>query len=185
MKVRFLAILSLIGLDLTDGMNQAFRNITSISGLSTVAAVGAGLAGGVFFAFSSFIMPALRRLPSGQGIAAMQSINKQAPTPVFMTLLFGTAAVSVGLGVHAVLHRDQPQAVWLACGSITYLASIVLTGAFHIPRNNTLAALDPGAVESARYWTTYLSQWTAGNHARTLTCAMAALSFTIAVRRGR
>ena len=126
-------------------MNHALRTIT------TITAVGSGLAGGVFFAFSSFVMPALRRLPSGQGIAAMQSINKQAPTPAFMTLLFGTAALSAGLGVYAVLHRDEPQAAWLLGGSVSYLASIVITGAFHIPRNDTLVALDPNAAESARY----------------------------------
>jgi uncharacterized membrane protein len=168
---------------LSDGMSQ-LRNIISVTGITTAAAVGAGLAGGVFFAFSSFVMPALRRLPSGQGIAAMQSINRQAPTPAFMALLLGTAAVSAGLGVHAVLDRDAPRAVWLATGSASYLASIVITAAFHIPRNNTLDRLDPGAAESARYWTTFLSQWTVGNHLRTLTCAASAILFTIAARRG-
>jgi uncharacterized membrane protein len=158
-------------------MNQTIRSIT------TITAVGSGLAGGVFFAFSSFVMPALRRLPSAQGVAAMQSINKQAPTPVFMTLLFGTAALSAGLGVYAVLHRDEPQAGWLLGGSLSYLASIVITAAFHVPRNDKLAALDAGAADTARYWTTYLSQWTAGNHLRTLTCAAAATLFTIAARR--
>ena len=64
-----------------------------------------------------------------------------------------------------------------------YLAAIVVTAAFHVPRNDTLAALDPNAAESARYWTTYLSQWTAGNHVRTLTCAAAAVMFTVAARR--
>lgn len=158
-------------------MNQTIRSIT------TITAVGSGLAGGVFFAFSSFVMPALKRLPSVQGVAAMQSINKQAPTPVFMTLLFGTAALSAGLGVYALLHRDDPRAGWLLGGSVSYLASIVVTGAFHIPRNDKLAGLDAGAAETARYWTTYVSQWTAGNHLRTLTCAAAATLFTIAARR--
>jgi uncharacterized membrane protein len=159
------------------------RNIFSVTGVTTIAAVGAGLAGGVFFAFSSFVMPALRRLPSGQGIAAMQSINKQAPTPVFMGLLFGTAALSAGLGIHAVLNRDAPRAVWLATGSASYLASIVITAAFHIPRNNTLDGLNPDSAESARYWTTYLSQWTAGNHFRALACAASAALFVVAARR--
>lgn len=125
MHQRLLAIQHLSHLLLSDRMNHALRTIT------TITAVGSGLAGGVFFAFSSFVMPALRRLPSGQGIAAMQSINKQAPTPAFMTLLFGTAALSAGLGVYAVLHRDEPQAAWLLGGSVSYLASIVITGAFH------------------------------------------------------
>jgi len=161
-------------------MTQTFRNLT---GFTTIAAVGSGLAGGVFFAFSSFVMPALRRLPSATGISAMQSINKQAPTPVFMTLLFGTAAVSAGLGVHAVMHRDEPQAAWLMAGSLSYLASIVITGAFHVPRNDALMRLEPNASESVHYWTTYLSQWTAGNHVRTVTCAAAATFFTVAARR--
>ena len=102
-----------------------------------------------------------------------------------MTLLLGTAAVSAGLGMNAVLDRDAPRAVWLAAGSATYLASIVITAAFHIPRNNHLDGLDPAAAESARYWNTYVSQWTAGNHLRTLTCAAAAVLFTIAARPRR
>jgi uncharacterized membrane protein len=164
-------------------MHQTLRNLTSMTGLTTTAAVGSGLAGGVFFAFSSFVMPALRRLPSEQGVAAMQSINKQAPTPVFMALLFGTAALSAGLGVHAIVHRDQAQAGLVGAGSLSYLAAIVLTAAFHVPRNDKLAALNPDAAETARYWTTYVSQWTAGNHIRALTCTAAAVLFTIAARR--
>ena len=41
----------------------------------TLALLGAAVIGGVFFAFSSFIMKALARIPSPEGIAAMQSIN--------------------------------------------------------------------------------------------------------------
>jgi uncharacterized membrane protein len=82
-------------------MTQTFRAIT---GFTTIAAVGSGLAGGVFFALRRLSYRHCRRLPGTPGIAAMQSINKLAPTPVFMTLLFGTAAVSAGLGVHAVMH---------------------------------------------------------------------------------
>ena len=40
------------------------------------SAIGSGVAGGVFFAFSTFIMRALDRLPPNQGLAAMQSINR-------------------------------------------------------------------------------------------------------------
>ena len=35
--------------------------------LAVVTAVGCGLVGGVFFAFSSFVMPALKRLPPAEG----------------------------------------------------------------------------------------------------------------------
>lgn len=56
-------------------------------------AVGCGAAGGVFFAFSTFVMPALARLPSVQGVGAMNAINVAAINPPFMLLLFG-----VGVG---------------------------------------------------------------------------------------
>jgi uncharacterized membrane protein len=44
-------------------------------GLTLVTALGCGLSAGALYAFSSFAMPALARLPAAQGIAAMQSIT--------------------------------------------------------------------------------------------------------------
>lgn len=67
------------------------RGMTRAAHLLTVAAVlGCGLNAGVFFAFSGFVMAALRRLPAPQGIAAMQSINVTAVRPPLMAALFGT-----------------------------------------------------------------------------------------------
>ena len=48
--------------------------------LTLFAALGCGLIAGVFFAFSTFVMKALARLPSGEGMAAMQSINVKEST---------------------------------------------------------------------------------------------------------
>jgi hypothetical protein len=47
----------------------------SFLALTLVSVLGCGLIGGVFFAFSTFVMKALASLPPAQGIAAMQSIN--------------------------------------------------------------------------------------------------------------
>src|ERR1700674_554363 len=74
------------------------------------AAAGAGVVGGVLFAFSTFVMPALRSLPDEQGMAAMQAINKFAPAPVFMSALFGTGLLSCGLGIAALAPLDEPAA---------------------------------------------------------------------------
>lgn len=84
---------------------------------SLAAVVGTGAIGGVFFAFSTFVMQGLGRLPAPDGIAAMQRINETAVRPAFMTALFGTAAVCVGLGLHAPRHRDQTGARLLLAGS--------------------------------------------------------------------
>ena len=67
---------------------------------------------------------------------------------------------------------------------MTPIVAVQAEAAFHIPRNNALDGLKPEGADSARYWTTYVSQWTAGNHLRTLTCAAAALLSTIAAGRG-
>ena len=69
--------------------------------VTVIAALGCGLIAGVFFAFSAFVMDALARLTSAQGIAAMQSINVKvvkSPFP-FLAVLFGTAAACVLLVV--------------------------------------------------------------------------------------
>lgn len=46
--------------------------------LTVITAVGRGLAAGVFFAFSTFVMKALTRLRPAHAVAAMQEINLTA-----------------------------------------------------------------------------------------------------------
>jgi len=62
-----------------------------------LAAIGSGLIAGVFFAFSTFVMRALARLPADQAVAAMQSINVTILNPVFFAVCFGTALLSIVL----------------------------------------------------------------------------------------
>ena len=72
--------------------------------LSVVCAVGAGVVAGVFFAFSTFVMQGLRRVPASIGVAAMQGINLAAPTPLFMAALLGT-----GVGCAALFRMKAAQ----------------------------------------------------------------------------
>jgi uncharacterized membrane protein len=153
-----------------------------LQALTVVAAVGAGVAAGVFFAFSTFVMRALGRLPAAQGVSAMQAINKEAPTPWFMTALFGTTLVSVALAALALTQLDEPEAVYLLVGSAVYLAGIVLTIAYHVPRNDALALVDPNSSVATDAWARYRGAWTAWNHVRTLTCLTGSVAFTLALR---
>jgi len=106
------------------------------------AAPGCGLAGGVFFAFPTFVMKALARLPAGEGIAAMQSINIVVINPWFMTAFLGTAVLCVLALIYSVLRWQDPGAAYLLAGSVLYLAgSLLVTIAFNVPRNNRLAAV--------------------------------------------
>lgn len=153
--------------------------------LTAITALGCGLNSGVFFAFSSFVMKALARLQPAQGIAAMQSINLVAVTPAFMTALFGTAAACVALVVWALVDRDTAFAPWLLAGGAVYLlGAIGLTVAYHVPRNNALAALQPQRAEAAGRWTRYVAGWTRWNHLRAAASLAAAALFTLALRMG-
>ena len=150
--------------------------------LTTVTAVGAGVAGGVFFAFSTFVMQGLRAVPPRDGLVSMQAINRAAPTPAFMIVLLGTAAACVGLGVWTLTGLDQPGAWYRVVGCGLYLAAIVLTAVYHVPRNNALDAVDPDAVDAARRWVAYAGPWTAWNHVRTVTSVAGAALLVIGSR---
>ena len=156
-----------------------------VTALTIATAVGCGLNGGVFFAFSSFVMPGLARLRPAEGAAAMQSINVTAVTPVFMTALFGTGALCVAVIVAGLAGLDESYGGWLVAGGAVYLAgTIVLTMLFHVPRNNALAAADPATPEAARLWERYLTEWTNGNHVRAVAGAAAAALLIVGVDAG-
>lgn len=150
--------------------------------LTFCAALGCGLVAGTFFAFSTFIMKALGRVPPAQGMAAMQSINVTVINPSFMGALFGTGAVCVFLAVTALRSWHEPGAVCLLVGSLLYvLGTVGVTIVFNVPLNNALAAVGPDSAEGAKLWRHYLVKWTAWNHVRTAAALAAAAALTIAL----
>lgn len=154
----------------------------SLFALKLFAALGCGLVAGVFFAFSTFVMSALAQRPPAQGIAAMQAINITVINPLFMTALFGTAAACIFLAIASLLKWHQPGAAYLLLGSLLYLIGTVgVTIAFNVPLNDALAAVKPDSTEGANLWVSYLANWTAWNHVRTVAAIAAAASFTLAL----
>lgn len=143
-------------------------------------ALGCGLIAGSFFAFSSFIMKALSRLPPAEGIRAMQSINVVVINRVFLGAMFGTAAACALLGVLSLMSWSRPGAGLRLAGCLLYLVgTILVTIAFHIPRNDALAKVQPEAMEAASLWARYVASWTAWNHVRSAAALAAAALLTI------
>ena len=145
-----------------------------------IALLGSALIGGIFFAFSSFIMKALARVPSAEGIAAMQSINVVVLNPSLLGAFMGTAAISLLVAVLAVKWWETPSAPWLVAGALLYLVgTFLLTGLGNVPLNKQLAAVqanDPAAIE---VWQQYLDRWTLLNSVRTVAAMCAALMFAV------
>jgi uncharacterized membrane protein len=148
-------------------------------------ALGCGLVAGVFFAFSSFVMPAMGRLEPAKAIAAMHAINVMAVTPVFMLAFCGTAVGCLGLIVAAVVGLHEAYAAYLIVGGVLYvLGTFGLTLRYHVPRNDALDAVEPGAPEAAAHWTRYRADWTRANHVRAATALAAAGSLIGALTAG-
>ncbi|SRR5258708_4213491 len=153
-------------------------------GATIAALIGTGLMAGVFLAFSSFVMPALASLTPPQGIAAMQSINVKAVTPLFMTVLFGSTVLCAALAVYALASWSQRGSGFLLLGSVLYLAGAFGTTAiFNIPLNNALARVDAASVDGAVFWGRFLADWTAWNHVRALSSALALTAYVFALLR--
>ena len=144
-------------------------------------AIACASVSGVFFAFSTFVMRALGALPASAGIRTMQSINVMAVTPVFMTVLFGTAVACVIAAFYAVVNADAAT-LPIVAGAVTYfIGTIVVTIVFNVPLNNALARVDPDAADAVRVWARYRTQWTAWNHVRTVSGTVAAGLFIYAL----
>lgn len=154
-----------------------------LTSLPLLVCIGAGLVGGVFLAFSSFVMKALAALPVEQGVAAMQRINLVVLNPLFLGLFVGTAVLA-GICVFAGFHPPgTTRSILLLTAGLSYLVgSFGVTAAFNVPRNERLARLAPESAEAAAYWPVYLREWLRWNHVRTAAstlsaaCAAAALA---------
>ena len=148
--------------------------------VGAVALLGSALVGGIFFAFSSFIMKALARMPSEEGIGAMQSINVVVLNPSFLGVYIGTAVVSLAAGGLALAGWGRPFAAFFLGGAVFYLAGTFLVTALgSIPLNDQLAAVSATDPAARDVWERYLGRWTMWNHVRTAAAMVAALLYTL------
>ena len=157
-------------------------NDTVTHSLLWTAAVSAGVMAGVYFAFSTFVMSALARLPQSAGVSAMQSINKTILSSPFMPLFFGSTLLSLGAIGLGVWHWGAPGSMFMAVGGAVYVVGMfVCTAAFNVPLNNALWMVGPQSAEAAPLWSTYLHDWTLWNHVRTIASTIACALFIAAL----
>ena len=146
--------------------------------------LGSALIGGVFFAFSSFIMKALGRIPSEEGIAAMQSINIVVINRSFLGAFFGTAVSSLGTALLALRIWGTAPAYYFLAGAIFYVVGTFFVTIFgNVPLNNQLAAVDLSDSNGKAVWQHYLDRWTMLNTVRTVAAMAATLMFTLGLLR--
>ncbi|MET4004372.1 putative membrane protein [Arthrobacter sp. UYCu511] len=149
---------------------------TFISAVTITSALGAGVTGGVYFAFSAIVMPALRTLPVTDAITAMQRINNSAVRLPFMTVFFAGAAASAAVVVSETATGgaalENPSRM---VGAALALASFGITVARNVPLNNALARVAPDSLESAAQWTAFERRWSTANLLRGSTAVAATI----------
>lgn len=143
--------------------------------------LGCGLIAGLFFIFSVCIMKALGQLPPEKGMVTMQTINVVILNPLFLIVFMGTAVLCLAAFVSAVRHWSEPNARYLLAGSLCYLIGVmVVTMAVNVPMNDALAAANPDTPEGVKLWESYLVNWSAWNHVRTVAALAATALFALA-----
>lgn len=146
--------------------------------LIIAALLGSALVSGIFFAFSTFVMKALARVPSTEGIRAMQSINVVVINPVVMGVFIGTAILSVAIAIISLGGWSGSLSHWFFVGALHYVIGTFFVTAFgNVPLNNQLESISPDKGE--QIWGQYLSKWTFLNHVRTTAAMLAAFCFTM------
>lgn len=148
--------------------------------LVCLAALGSAIVGGMFYAFSSFVMRALARIAPEEGIAAMKSINVVVITPSFMIVFSGTALLCVLLAGSSTVWWPHWSGKLVLVAALLYgLASFGLTMVVNQPMNLRLGAMPPA--DALAYWPQYVKAWTTWNHVRTAASSLASVLFVIAL----
>ena len=151
------------------------------SAVLAAATLFVGLSAGVFFAYSTSVMLARRKVDDRTFVDVMQKINTAILNGWFLTayagaLLAALAAVLLHLGG---AHRAVLP--WLVAATLLYAVVFVVTAAVNVPLNNQLDAAgltDPAAARAA-----FEASWNRWNTVRTVSSAGALLTLAVALLR--
>ncbi|HKP26927.1 MAG TPA: anthrone oxygenase family protein [Dongiaceae bacterium] len=155
---------------------------TLMTVLLVLCALGSGAIGGVFFAFSNFVMPALARIAPAEGIHAMQAINVTVLNRLFLGTFMGTGLLSLATIVGALLPwHDTSSTCAVLAGAIYLLGSILVTMRGNVPLNNALMRIAQADALGEAIWNNYLRDWTRWNHVRTVACFAAMTLYIVAL----
>lgn len=140
-----------------------------------VALLMNGAMAGVFFGFSTAVMPAFDAIKPEEAVAAMQSINRKILNPRFLLTFVGGPIVALAAGVVALIAGQTTPALFaFAGGAVAFVGSLILTGAVNVPMNN---ALDGNETT----WAAFSPRWTRFNTIRGWANALATVLLALAL----
>lgn len=149
--------------------------------LTLFCIAGSAADGGAYFAFSTFVMQGLQRLPVDAAVMAMQQIDLTAMNFWFGLALFGTGLASLALAAQVIRkHRSRGS---MLTAVVLYLLSLAVTFGGNVPLNDALAKADAHAANAAQVWAAFYNVWMLWNHTRTILALASTVFFAIALAR--
>lgn len=143
--------------------------------LCAASVLAYAIIGGVFLAFSDFLMRSFNLVKGQGGIEAMQVLNVEIMRSVFMVLFIGLVPVSLVIAVYAGLAVEGTASWLLMLAGSVYLVGVFAVTAFgNVPLNNQLAGIDPAAPQTREFWNqSYMTRWVSLNTLRSAACLLA------------
>lgn len=139
--------------------------------MAALALVLTGGMAGVFFSFSTSVMPGLDATKPEAAIAAMQGMNAKILNPLFYLHFMGAPLFAVVTG-GLLLAAGQRSAgvVFIIAAAIYVLGVWMPTFAVNVPMNDKLMAVKIPADlnQAAQIWSDFSGRWTRWNHLRSV-----------------
>lgn len=144
-------------------------------------ALWSAVIGGVFSAFSEFIMAGLLRTAPAGGIEAMQHINRTVIKTQFVAGILSIAPFSVLFAAYSATVFKGVALATLILAPTVYLPTVFFMTIFgNVPMNKKLERLDHASTEAEDYWRQYGRDWTRLNHVRSVGSIITAALYIIA-----
>ena len=144
------------------------------------ATVGNGLLAGVFFAFSSGVVPGLRRVDDLSYVTVFRAINRSIVNGLFILVFLGAPIATVAVTALDLVAGRRESLAWLVAGLVLCLFSFGVTVFVNVPLNNRLGTAPIGDAQLREARDHFEMRWNRWNHVRTAASTAALIVLAIA-----
>lgn len=150
--------------------------------LVLAATLTTAMVAGLLFCFAHAVMPGLGALEDRALLASFQRIDAAIANPWMMLTFLGSPALTLAaLLVH--LPDRGPAVPWLVVALVLVVATVLVTGAIHLPLNGAIQDAAPAFADAADLRSRFETRWVRWNVVRTITStgALGCLSWALVV----
>ena len=135
------------------------------------ATVTTGLTAGFLAAFAHTVMPALARTDDAAFVGTFQILDKAVYNPWFMVPFTLTPVLVAASTLLSLIDGQRVTTLLLAAALVLALATVVITGAVHLPLNKEIGdvVLSSGVADLAAARAHFEERWVQWNVIRTVT----------------